>query len=84
MRELNEQELEQVAGGSFNLNWGTQAQAVGDAGAKWGYASSKSVTNSVHVGGFSKSFAANSSFAIGHDVGVDSSAASTSGLTISA
>jgi hypothetical protein len=84
MRELNEQELEQVAGGSFNLNWGTQAQAYGSASAKCGYASSKSVTNSVHYGDYSKSFAANSSFAVGHDVSASSAAASTSGLTISA
>jgi bacteriocin-like protein len=66
MRELNEQELNQVAGGSgfsFNYNHGTQAQAGGDASAKYGVA--------------------NTSVAAGYKVGVDSSASSTSGKTIS-
>ena len=86
MRELNEQELNQVAGGSgfsFNYNHGTQAQAGGDAGAKYGVAYSSSVTDSSLNHHGSNSYAANTSVAAGYKVGVDSSASSTSGKTIS-
>jgi bacteriocin-like protein len=85
MRELNEQELNQVAGGNgFSFNYGTQAQAGGDVSAKHGVVYTSSVTDSSlnHYG--SNSFAANKSFAAGYKVAADSSAASTSGLTISA
>jgi bacteriocin-like protein len=85
MRELNEQELNQVAGGSsINFNYGTQATANGGAGAAFGVAGSSSITDSSlgYLG--SNSFAANKSFAAGYGIGANSSATSTSGLTISA
>jgi hypothetical protein len=82
MRELNEQELEQVAGG-FSFNYGTQAQSTGTAVAGFGSAVSRSVTNSTYTPGFSDSFAANKSIAWGSVVGATSSAASTSGITVS-
>ena len=85
MRELNEQELNQVAGGfSINFNYGTQAQAGGNAGAAVGAATSSSVTNSSLRPWGSNSFAANQSAASGYGIGANSSATSTSGLTISA
>src|SRR5450759_5174491 len=70
MRELNEQELDQVVGGSggghgWNFNHGTQATAGGGASADYGFAFSQSVTESVHSHGVSESFAANVSFAFG-------------------
>jgi bacteriocin-like protein len=84
MRELNEQELNQVAGGfSINYNHGTQAQANGGAVAYAGVAGSSSVTGSQYGYHGSSSFAANKSFAAGYGVGVSSSAASTAGTTIS-
>ena len=84
MRELNEQELNQVAGGfSINYNHGTQAQAGGVAVAGLGVAGSSSVTGSQYGYHGSSSFAANKSFAAGVLVGVQSSAASTAGTTIS-
>jgi bacteriocin-like protein len=84
MRELNEQELNQVAGGfSINYNHGTQAQADGTAIAGLGVAGSSSVTGSSYGHHSSSSFAANKSFAAGLFVGAQSSAASTAGTTIS-
>ncbi len=85
MRELNEQELNQVAGGfGINFNYGTQAQAGGDAGAKYGVAYSSTVTDSSLNHHGANSYAANTSFAAGYKVGASSNAASTAGLTISA
>ncbi len=85
MRELNEQELNQVAGGfSINFNYGTQAQSAGAAQATFGGASSSSVTDSSLGYHGSNSFAANKSTAFGYQPLVESDAASTSGLTISA
>jgi bacteriocin-like protein len=84
MRELNEQELNQVAGGfSINYNHGTQAQAGGIAGAVVGVAGSSSVTGSQYGYHGSSSFAANKSFAAGLLVGASSNAASTGGTTVS-
>jgi hypothetical protein len=84
MRELNEQELNQVAGGfSIDYNHGTQAQADGTAIAGLGVAGSSSVTGSTYGYHGSSSFAANKSFAAGLLVGAQSSAASTAGTTVS-
>ncbi len=85
MRELNEQELEQVAGGhSIFLNYGTTAAADGAASAKFGHAGSSSVTASQLSHHGSSSFAANSSWASGYKVAAGSEAQSSSGLTIAA
>ena len=85
MRELNEQELNQVAGGfGINFNYGTQAQAGGGAQAVLGVAKSSSITSSSLDTHGAHSFAANKSFAAGVGVVAESNAASTSGLTISA
>ncbi len=84
MRELNEQELEQVAGGSIFFNYGTTAAADGGASAKLGHAGSSSVTGSKLGHHGSSSFAANSSWASGYKVSAESQAQSSSGLTISA
>lgn len=88
MRELNEQELDQVAGGSggglsINFNHGTQATASGGASADSGVAFSSSVTGSKLDHHGSSSFAANKSFAAGCNIVVISSASSTSGKTLS-
>ena len=70
MRELNEQELDQVVGGSgggggWNFNHDTQATAGGSASADYGFAFSKSIAESIYSHGVSESFAANVSFAFG-------------------
>ena len=86
MRELNEQELNQVAGGTgfnFNYNHGTQAQAGGAAAAGIGLAGTQSITGSSLNGNGAHSFAANKSFAVGIVAVAESNAASTSGTTIS-
>jgi hypothetical protein len=86
MYELNEQELEQVAGGtsSFSLNLGTQAGANGGFQADHGIGVTSAVTGSTFTSAGSNSFAATRTFAAGSDVIAVSSAASTGGLTINA
>ena len=87
MRELNEQELDQVVGGSGghgkNFNHGTQATAGGGASADYGFAYSKSITDSFYGHGVSESFAANVSFAIGKNAQAYSYASSGSGVSVS-
>ena len=86
MRELNEQELEQVSGGSghkWNFNHGTQAVAGGGASADKGFAFSESITESIYSHGISESFAANISFAFGKNAQASSYASSGSGVTAS-
>jgi hypothetical protein len=82
MRELNEQELEQVAGGSgWVFTYATQEQADGTAVAGNGIAYSKSVASSTHGPDFSTTFAANKGFAYGSSAGVQSEAISASNST---
>lgn len=81
MRELNEMELEQVAGGwSFSKGTGAIASGTADAGA--GFASSSSHTGSVNDHGFSASWASNHSSAFGYYVDAASGAASTAGVSV--
>jgi hypothetical protein len=83
MRELNEQELEQVAGGSgLTFSYLSQEQATGIVIAGNGIAYSKSFVASSHGLDTSSSFAANKSFAFGTTAGVQSAAASASSVTI--
>lgn len=86
MRELNEQELDQVVGGSHHKhsNYGTQATAGGGASADHGIAYSQSFTQSVYTHGVSESFAANVSFAFGDNAQAFSYASAGSGVTASA
>lgn len=87
MRELNEQELDQVVGGSgggWYHNHGTQASAGGTASADFGVVFSKSITGSAYSHGVSESFAANVSFAFGQNAQTSSYASSSSGATASA
>jgi hypothetical protein len=81
MRELNEQELEQVAGG-FTFSYLSQEQAAGTVIAGNGIAYSKSFVGSTHGANSSSSFAANKSFAFGTTAAVQSAAASASSVTI--
>jgi hypothetical protein len=80
MYELNEQELEQVAGGQ--VFQGTTSAAGGEAEALVGLAASSSKTHAVNFGCYSASSASNKSYAIGLYVAADSAAASTSGLSV--
>lgn len=82
MRELNEMELEQVAGG-FSFWKGTTAEAQGGASAVFGAAGSSSHTSSVNVGCFSASSASNHSWGLGLGVSVGSEADSSAGVTAS-
>ncbi|HEY5002382.1 MAG TPA: hypothetical protein VII61_04480 [Ktedonobacteraceae bacterium] len=83
MRELNEQELELVAGGSgWTFSYLSQEQAAGTVLAGNGIAYSKSFVGSSHSTDSSSSFAANKSFAFGTTAGVQSVAASASSVTI--
>jgi hypothetical protein len=81
MRELNEQELEQVAGG-LTFIYIAQEQADGTALAGSGFASSKSFAASTHGVNTSSSIATNKGFAFGTTAGVQSTAASASSVTI--
>ena len=82
MRELNEQELEQVAGGNgWVFTYTTQVQAGGTAVAGNGIAYSNSVASSTHGPDFSTTFAANKGFAYGSSAGVQSEAISASSST---
>ena len=81
MRELNEQELEQVAGG-LTFSYIAQEQAGGTVLAGSGIAFSKSFAASIHGLDTSSSFAANKGFAFGTAAAVQSTAASASSVTI--
>lgn len=82
MRELNEQELEQVAGGSgWAFSYGANEQASGGAIAGNGIAFSQSFTASTHGPAFSSSVAANKSFAFGSNALVQSQASSSSSVS---
>ncbi len=81
MRELNEQELEQVAGG-LTFNYIAQEQAGGTALAGNGFAFSKSFAASTHGLNTSSSIAADKGFAFGTAAAVQSIAASSSSVTI--
>jgi hypothetical protein len=84
MRELNEQELGQVAGGSgFTFTYIAQEQAGGTAVAGHGVASSNSFAASTNAPDFSTSTAANKGFAFGSSAAVQSQAISASSVTIS-
>ena len=84
MYELNEQELEQVAGGFTHTYFkGTTAAADGAASAFIGGASSESVTESTNHGHYSNSYAANSSIAAGLGVNAGSEASSSAGTSTS-
>lgn len=84
MRELNEQELEQITGGSngWIFTYATQGQADGAAVAGIGIAFSKSTVASSHGPDFSRSFATNKSFAYGTTAAVQSEAISASSSSI--
>ena len=83
MRELNEQELDQVAGGSgWTFSYLSQEQATGTVIAGNGIAYSKSFVGSNHGPNSSSSFAGNKSFAFGTTAGVQSAAAAASSVTI--
>jgi len=84
MRELNEQELEQVAGGSgFTFTYLAQEQAGGGAlTAGDGIAYSQSFVSSTHGLTTTSSTAANKSFATGPYASVQSVAASASSVII--
>ncbi|MBV9711843.1 MAG: hypothetical protein JO011_13135 [Ktedonobacteraceae bacterium] len=85
MRELNEQELEQVAGGTvggWTFIYTAQEQAGGTAVAGNGLAYSKSFAASTHGVDSSSSFAANKGFAYGSSAAVQSEAISASSVTI--
>ena len=84
MYELNEQELEQVAGGFTHTYFkGTTAAADGVASALVGGAASSSETESTNYGHYSNSYAANSSIAAGFVVNAGSEAASSAGTSTS-
>ena len=84
MRELNEQELEQVAGGAgLTFSYIAQEQGYGTAVAGTGTAFSKSFASSIHGVNTSSSFAANKGFAFGTTAAVQSEAISASSVTIS-
>ena len=84
MYELNEQELEQVAGGFTHTYFkGTTASADGGASALLGGAASSSETKSVNYDCYSKSYASNSSIALGLEASAGSGAASSAGVSTS-
>jgi hypothetical protein len=74
MFELNEQELEQVAGGR---RLSTVAGAAGDASAWAGAVESTSTSTSVATKHFSMSTASNDSMAIGYGIDATSIASSS-------
>ena len=79
MFELNEQELDQVAGGHGHTHYGSNSSASGSAGADFGAASSNSYASSKVTPWYAKSSAENDSAAIGVNVGAISSAATSAG-----
>ncbi len=76
MFELNEQELEQVAGGH---GYGSHSTAAGGASADFGLATSNSYASSKVTPCYAKSSAENDSLAIGCNVSVGSAAATSAG-----
>ncbi len=79
MFELNEQELEQVAGGHGHSHYGSTSAATGDAGAYIGAASSNSYASSKVTPWYAKSSAENDSSAIGLGAYADSAATTSAG-----
>ena len=77
MFELNEQELEQVAGG--HGHFGSHSASTGAAYADFGAAESSSYSSSIVTHHFAKSYAENDSQAIGLNVGATSSASTAAG-----
>ena len=77
MFELNEQELEQVAGG--HGHYSSHSSAGGDASAFIGAAESSSSASSIVTRHFAASHAENDSVAVGIGAGVDSGASSSAG-----
>ncbi len=83
MRELNEQELEQVAGGrGFTFTYLANEQAGGAVIAGNGIAYSQSFGSSTYGPASSSSIAANKGFAYGSTAAVQSEAISTSSVII--
>jgi hypothetical protein len=81
MRELNEQELEQVAGGhGFTFTYASNEVAGGIVTAGTGIAYSQSFVSATHGPLSSSSTAANKSFADGTVATVQSQAASSSNV----
>jgi len=78
MFELNEQELEQIAGGHGH-HYGSKSTAGGDASAFIGAAESSSSASSIVTHRFAASHAENDSVAVGIGVGVDSGASTAAG-----
>ena len=78
MFELNEQELEQVAGGHHG-HYGSNSAATGSAFADFGIVESSSSSSSIVNRHFAKSSAENDSNAIGINVGASSAAATSAG-----
>ena len=76
MFELNEQELEQVAGGH---GYGSHSTAAGGASADFGVAASSSYASSKVTPCYAKSSSVNESLAIGCNVSAGSSAATAAG-----
>jgi hypothetical protein len=83
MTELNEQELEQVAGGTFT--YGSNSASNGGASAVLGIAQSATYANSVvnTYHGFSAASAGTSSAAAGYYVSAAGASASGSGASYS-
>ena len=77
MFELNEQELEQVAGG--HGHYSSHSAATGSAYADFGAAESASSSSSIVTRHFAASRAENDSEAIGINVGASSSAGTSAG-----
>ena len=77
MFELNEQELEQVAGGHGHYE--SASSAVGGASADFGVAASSSYASSKVTPCYAKSSAKNESLAIGCNAVVGSSASTSAG-----
>ena len=77
MFELNDQELEQVAGG--HGHYGSHSSATGGADAYAGVASSSSDAGSIVTRHFAASHASNDSVAIGFGVEAGSSSESGAG-----
>jgi hypothetical protein len=81
MIELNEQELEQVAGGTYH--YGSHADSNGGATADYGIAKSSTYSSStVSVAyGYSTSSAGTKSSAVGYDVNAGGASSSGSGAS---
>lgn len=77
MFELNEQELEQVAGG--HGHFGSHSVATGQAFADFGAVESNSSSSSIVTHHFAASQAENDSQAIGVNIGASSAASTAAG-----